>query len=571
MIVINGLRRKKLGEFFLESGVINKAQLDDALKIQKNTGKRLGRILLEKKLISEDLLDDLLSQQFGIPHVWLRKGLVDPAIVTIIPKKKALLYQVIPMFKIKNRLVVATADPQAIFIFDTLAKMTGCDIDPVVSRLQDIISAIEENYSQQDHAHVDDFLADLEEADLELVENPLDKDYQSISEQADESPIINLVNMIIIRAVHDNASDIHIELERKNFRVRYRIDGVLYQTMTLRTDLFPAVVSRIKIMANLDIAERRQPQDGRIQIKAEGRMIDLRFSSLPSVMGEKIVLRILDQNRAILDINKLGLAPAQLTAMKRILKNTSGLILATGPTGSGKTTTLYAALNLLNTLEKNIITIEDPVEYQMEIVNQIQTNASIGLTFARILKHTLRQDPDIIMVGEIRDRETAEIAIQAALTGHLVLSTLHTNDSPGAISRLLNMGIEPCLISSALTAVLAQRLIRTICPECRTNYYPHKNILRILGKEDDKNFQLSKGEGCPACYDSGYKGRLGIYELLEIDADYQQLILDNAGVSQFRKSMAEKGVTTLKDEGLQKVRSNLSTIEEVNRTVLIQE
>ncbi|MGA1870127.1 MAG: GspE/PulE family protein [bacterium] len=571
MIVINGLRRKKLGEFFLESGVINKDQLDEALTIQKNTGKRLGKILLEKKLISEDLLDDLLSQQFGIPHVWLRKGLVDPEIVHIIPKEKAILYQVIPMFKIKNRLVLATADPQAIFIFDTLAKMTGCDIDPVVSRLEDIINAIEENYTEQDNVKVDNFLADLEEADLELVESPLDKDYQSISAQADESPIINLVNMIILKAVHDDASDIHIELERKNFRVRYRIDGVLYQTMTPRADLFPAVVSRLKIMANLDIAERRQPQDGRIQIKAEGRMIDLRFSSLPSVMGEKIVLRILDQSRAILDINKLGLDPLQLMRMKKILKNTSGLILSTGPTGSGKTTTLYSALNLLNTLEKNIITIEDPVEYHMEIVNQIQTNEAINLTFARILKHTLRQDPDIIMVGEIRDRETAEIAIQASLTGHLVLSTLHTNDSPGAISRLLNMGVEPCLIASSLIAVLAQRLIRTICPECRTTYYPHKNILKMLGVENEKGFKLAKGEGCPLCYDSGYKGRLGIYELLELDADYQNLILENAGVSQFKKLMSEKRVKVLKDEGLKTVRDGLSTIEEVNRAVLIED
>jgi len=569
MRAINGLRRKKLGECLVEAGLISKDQLDDALRIQKETGKRLGRILLEKKLISEEALDTILSEQLGIPHVWLRKGLIDPKIVNIIPQDKARLYQVIPMFKVKNTLTVATADPQAIFVFDTLAKMTGCQINPVVCRADDILAAIDEYYQEREHVQVDDFLADLEEADLQLVENPLDKDYQSISAQAEDSPIINLVNMIILKAVQDGASDIHLEPDRNKFRVRYRIDGVLYQVMTPRADLFPAVISRLKIMANLDIAERRQPQDGRIQIKAEGRMIDLRFSSLPGILGEKVVLRILDRKRAILDINQLGFDPDQLRRFKKILKNTFGLILVTGPTGSGKTTTLYSALNFLNTMEKNIVTIEDPVEYHMEIINQNQTNEAINLTFARILKHTLRQDPDIIMVGEIRDRETAEIAIQASLTGHLVLSTLHTNDSPGAITRLLNMGIESCLISSSLTAVLAQRLIRKVCPECRTLYYPHKNILASLGWEEEKNLQLAKGEGCPACYDSGYKGRIGIYELLEIDADYQRLILENAGINQFRELMVKKGERTLKDEGLKKVKEGISTIEEVNRAVLI--
>jgi type IV pilus assembly protein PilB len=572
MTVINGLRRKKLGEFLLDAELITEAQLAEALEIQKMTGKRLGRILIDKKIIPEEALDNVLSQQLGIPHVWLRKGLVDPSIVNIIPKEKAVLYRVIPMFKIKNALTLATADPQAIFIFDALAKMTGCEVQPVVCRSADILEAIEENYKEQEKGvQVDDFLANLEEADLQLVDNPLEKDYQTISGQADESPIINLVNMIVLKAIQDGASDIHIEPERNKFRVRYRIDGVLYQTMTPRADLFPAVVSRLKIMANLDIAERRQPQDGRIQIKVEGRMIDLRFSSLPGFLGEKIVLRILDKRNAILDINKLGFDPDQLNKFKRILKNTFGLILVTGPTGSGKTTTLYSALNMLNTLEKNIVTIEDPVEYHMEVVNQIQTHEAVDLSFARILKHTLRQDPDIIMVGEIRDRETAEIAIQASLTGHLVLSTLHTNDSPGAITRLLNMGIEPCLISSSLTAVLAQRLIRRICPECKTSYYPHKNVLKTLGMEDDKGFQLFKGEGCSACYDSGYKGRAGIYELLEINQEYQSLILEGAGVNQLRKLMIQNGERTLKDEGLKKVREGISTIEEVNRAVIIEE
>jgi len=574
MTVVNGLRRKKLGECLLEAKLITNYQLVEALRIQKETGKKLGQILTEKKLISEEVLDNVLSQQMGVPHVWLRKGLIDPEIVHIIPKEKAILHRVIPMFKIKNKLTLAVADPQAIFVFDTLAQVTGCEINQVVCRSADIIEAIEENYKEkQEDVQVDDFLSDLEDADLQLMENPLDKEYQSITGLGEDSPIINLVNMIILKAVQDRASDIHLEPERNKFRVRYRIDGVLYQTMTPRVDLFPAVVSRLKIMANLDISERRQPQDGRIQIKAEGRMIDLRFSSLPGVLGEKVVLRILDTNKAILDLNQLGFQAEQLTQFKNILRSSYGLILVTGPTGAGKTTTLYAALNLLNTLEKNITTIEDPVEYHMEIINQIQTNAVVDLTFARILKHTLRQDPDIIMVGEIRDKETAEIAIQASLTGHLVLSTLHTNDSPGAISRLINMGIEPCMISSSLIGVMAQRLIRQICPECKTLYYPHKNVLKSIGvdPEENKGFQLAKGEGCPVCYDSGYKGRVGVYELLEINSDYQRLILEEADVTQFRKLMEQNGIKTLRSEGLQKVRERLSTLEEVNRSLFAED
>ena len=573
MTVVNGLRRKKLGECLLESKLITNEQLAEALKIQKETGKKLGQILIDKKFISEEELDTILSHQMGVPHVWLRKGLVDPEIVHIIPKEKAILYRVIPMFKIKNKLILAVTDPQAFFVFDTLAQITGCEIQQVVCRASDIIEAIEENYSEkQQDVQVDDFLSDLEDADLQLMDNPLEKEYQNISGVGEDSPIINLVNMIILKAVKDRASDIHLEPERNKFRVRYRIDGVLYQTMTPRIDLYPAVASRLKIMANLDIAERRQPQDGRIQVRAEGRMIDLRFSSLPGVLGEKIVLRILDTNKAILDINKLGFQLDQLTQFKKILRNNFGLILVTGPTGSGKTTTLYSALNLLNTLEKNIITIEDPVEYHMEIVNQMQTNEAIDLTFARILKSTLRQDPDIIMVGEIRDKETAEIAIQASLTGHLVLSTLHTNDSPGAITRLLNMGVEPCMISSSLLAVMAQRLIRAICPECKSYYYPHKNVLKILGLNADENkkFQLAKGEGCPACYDSGYKGRVGVYELLEITPDYQSLILENAEINQFRKIMAKNRIKTLQSEGIQKVIEGISTLEEVNRSIFIE-
>lgn len=352
--------------------------------------------------------------------------------------------------------------------------------------------------------------------------------------------------------------------------MRVRIDGVLYELMSPKPEMHPAVVSRLKVMANLDIAERRIPQDGRIQVHADGRVVDVRFSSLPGIHGEKVVLRILDKSRAILDLNKLGFDPEVLERFKALLRKPHGLILVCGPTGSGKTTTLYSAVTMLNTLEKNIVTIEDPVEYQLDIINQNQVREGIGLTFAKILKHALRQDPDIIMVGEIRDRETAEIAIQASLTVHLVLSTLHTNDSPSAITRLLEMGVEPYLISSSLLASLAQRLVRTICPKCKTPYYAPKGVLKQLGIDEDKKVRLFRGKGCSDCYDSGFKGRIGLYELLEMDEALQSLILTNPGIDVLRDYLRQRGHKTLKELGYQKVLQGATTIEEVTRATFVE-
>jgi len=387
---------------------------------------------------------------------------------------------------------------------------------------------------------------------------------------AEGSPVINLVNMILLRGVRDGASDIHIEPQEDTLRMRLRIDGILYELKHQKIDFHAPVVSRLKIMANLDISERRLPQDGRMRVTVDGRLIDLRFSSMPGVHGETVVLRILDRRKTILDLNSLGFSPTILDQFKALLKKSHGLILACGPTGSGKTTTLYAALSMLNITEKNIITIEDPVEYQLRNINQNQVHTAIGLTFARFIRHALRQDPDIVMVGEIRDRETAEIAIQASLTGHLVLSTLHTNDSPSAVTRLLEMGVEPYLLSSSLVACMSQRLVRMICPDCRTAYYAPRSILKMLGMDEDKQLRLYKGQGCSHCYDSGFKGRTSIYELLVIDEDLQSLILENPTVDAIKKHSKKNGYNTLREGGREKVLQDLTTIEEVERVVSLE-
>jgi type IV pilus assembly protein PilB len=355
------------------------------------------------------------------------------------------------------------------------------------------------------------------------------------------------------------------------FRVRYRIDGILYEVMTPKPEIYPAVISRMKIMAKLDIAERRMPQDGRIQVFLEGRSVDLRFSSLPGILGEKVVLRVLDKKGSVLDLNGLGFNENTLMNFRNILQKPFGLILATGPTGSGKSTTLYSAINFLNSIEKNIVTIEDPVEYQLPIINQNQVNDGIGLSFAKILKHVLRQDPDIVMVGEIRERDTAEIAVRASLTGHMVLSTLHTNDAASAITRLLDMGIAPYLIASSLVGIVAQRLVRSVCQECKTSYIPSATLLEQLGWNDDKGIRLVKGKGCPSCYDSGYKGRIGIYEFLEVDSDLKTMILENPSVEKIREVLnSRKDYSSLQTEGYKKAREGLTTVSEISRAVYIE-
>jgi len=562
-------KNKKLGELLVEANMISPEKLTECLRLQRQTEKKLGTILLEQDLVSSEKLVSVLGLQLGIPHIWLRKGLVDRDIVNVIPYEKAKSYQVLPLFKVRNILTLATSDPQDVFLFDELEKLTGCRIQPVLCRADDIRGGIEEYYSNDDG--LSGLIPEVDEVDLELVERKVDADIQSLEELSEDSPIINLVNNILIKAVQDRASDIHLEPDRNQFRVRFRIDGVLYEAMKLGLELQPAVVSRLKIMAARDVAERRIPQDGRIQVRVIGKTVDLRFSSLPGIFGEKVVLRVLDKSNAILDIQKLGMGAAVLERMKKMLRRPHGLILTTGPTGSGKTTTLYGAICFLNSIEKNIVTIEDPVEYQLDIVNQNQVNESIGLTFPRILRHVLRQDPDIVMVGEIRDRETAEIAIQASLTGHLVLSTLHTNDACGAINRLLDMGIEPYLLASSVIGAIGQRLVRRICPECKTDYFPSAAVLQKLGCNAQENIKLSRGKGCSACYDSGFKGRLGLYEFLEVDQDIQRLINENATVEQLRSCAVGNGFRTIRQEGMSKVMEGDTCMEELDRAIMAGE
>jgi len=558
-------RRRRLGEILVQQGKLTPDQLIHFLDIQKGTPKTLGQILVENKIISNDELLRILGEQLGIPHVWLRKGLIDPRIVNILPKEKALQYQVVPMFVVHNVLTLATSDPHAYFVFDEIKSVTGMKIQPVLCRTADILEAINQAY--QKDASIEDLMTSIDDSSLSVVETRSELEISEIAEMAEESPVVNLVNMVLLSSIRDGASDIHIEPQEKKLRVRIRIDGILYELKPQKIDFHPPVVSRLKVMANLNIAERRMPQDGRIQITADGRLIDLRFSSMPGIHGEKVVLRILDNSKTILDLNALGFEPVVLSQFKSFLRKSHGLILVCGPTGSGKTTTLYSAITTLNTTERNIVTIEDPVEYQLENINQNQINPAIGLKFSTFIRHALRQDPDIILVGEIRDRETAEIAIQASITGHLVLSTLHTNDSPSVITRLLEMGVEPYLLSSSLIACMAQRLVRTICPECKEAYYPPVSVLKELDIDEEKQLRLHRGKGCSACYDSGYKGRTSIHELLEIDSGLQSLILGNPTTDTIKKYCRKNGSKTLMEAGYEKVLQNQTTIEEIHRVV----
>jgi type IV pilus assembly protein PilB len=496
--------------------------------------------------------------------VRLRAGLYDTVVVHLLDKESATRMRVLPLFKVRGVLSLATSDPQSIPINDEVEERTGCEVRPVLARREDILATINEAYSGNEYA--DTILDDVDD-DFQVVENLVPDDYSVIDEMAEGSPVINLVNSVIQRAVRDGVSDIHIEPSRSKSRIRFRIDGVLYEVTAPRAELHPAIVSRLKVMANLDIAERRMPQDGRVQVHTQGRAVDLRFSSLPSLFGEKVVLRVLDKNQSLLDVNKLGMADGNLSLYKQLLARSYGLILATGPTGSGKTTSLYAALNYLNSIEKNIVTIEDPVEYQIEIVNQNEVREHIGLGFAKVLKHVLRQDPDIIMVGEIREQETAEIAVQAALTGHLVLSTLHTNSAIGAITRMIDMGVEPYLLSSALIGVLGQRLVRTICPSCKTTFIAPPDLVSRYAWEASGTVHLARGRGCPECYDSGYKGRVGIHEVLDADDGLQQMVMSNPGREELAEYIKQRRMRTLFDDGLERVRQGLTTIEEVSRVI----
>ena len=553
--------RRRLGDILLEMGVVSKDQLSAAIAAQVAGGKHLGRILIQREQLSEADLLLGLSRQTGFPYLELRPGLYDPQAISLIPEQTARRLKVLPMFKVHNRLTLATANPMAIPDLDEIESVAGCTLRLVLSRENDIEQAFVNAYGE------DKFSVELGEnlpTDITLIEQAA-ADVDAIDALASGSPIISLVNGLIQRAVRDGASDIHFECFRDRAGVRFRIDGILYEVMTLRTNIHTAIVSRLKVMAKLDIAERRLPQDGRIQIKTQGRGVDLRFSSLLGVGGEKVVLRVLDNNQSILDVEKLGMLPHNLQLFKKLLGRSYGLVLATGPTGSGKTTTLYAAVNFLKGVEKNIVTIEDPVEYQMDIINQNQVNDAIGLSFARMLRHVLRQDPDIIMVGEIRDQETARIAVQSALTGHLVLSTLHTNDAVGALVGIMDMGVEPYLLSSALLGVVAQRLLRQVCPSCKTTSLPPPELAAQYGWPEGA--RLTRGRGCKACYDSGYRGRMAIHEIIETTEDLQRLMIKRPTKDDLQAFVRQSHMASMFDDGMQRVLEGRTSLEEVSRVI----
>ncbi len=559
-------RGTNLGDILMVTSGLKKEQLEEALAIQKAEGnrERLGDILLRKKYIKEDDLLRALSFQLNIPIINdLSQVEIDPELIKKIPINFARRYNLLPLRRVGQYVQVAIHDAIDFAPLDDMRILLGCEVRPVLARKSAIVDAINRAYDRAKETN-EEMLEGLEGDNIDSLDL---EETQDLIDATDEAPIIRLVNSLLFRAVKERASDIHFEPFEREMLVRFRIDGVLYTQLSVPKAAQASITSRIKIMAKLDIAEKRIPQDGRIRIKIGGKEIDIRVSTLPTTHGERIVLRLLDKSAVLHDLSEIGFSPEQHDAVMRIINKSHGIFLVTGPTGSGKTTTLYAALTKINTREKNVVTVEDPVEYQLQGVGQIQVNPKVNLTFASGLRSILRQDPDVIMVGEIRDGETAEIAIQASLTGHLVFSTLHTNDAATAFTRLIDMGIEPFLVASSIIGVMAQRLVRVVCKECRQPYKPEDSELRELGITRDKlkNGVIYRSTGCPECSQTGFAGRTGIYELLLVNDKIRNLILKNADASTIKKAAQEAGMLTLRDHGAQKVIDGITTIEEVLR------
>ncbi len=559
----------RIGEALVEEGVLTQEQLQTALAAQKSNaaggGRFLGEMLVEQGMITPSVLVRTLARRLGMQGCQLRHGLIDPALLKLIGAEEAERLKVIPMFKVQGTLTVAMAEPQSLPTIDRLARLTGCRIRPVLA-LESNIREFVKKYAAGD-VDVEAFLTSLADSDVEVIERETvdEGPTTDLDRMVAGSPIVNLVNVALLTAVKDGASDIHIEPEKRGTRIRYRIDGSLRDLMKPPAGMHAAIISRVKVIGKMDIAEKRMPQEGRVHIIAEGREIDLRVSSMPTLLGEKLVIRVLDKSNLKVRMEDLGMRPDSMVTFKAILDKPHGLVLVTGPTGSGKTTTLYSALDLLRSPEWNIVTVEDPVEYQLDMVNQVQVQEPIGLTFARVLRSFLRQDPDIIMVGEVRDAETAHVAVQAALTGHLVLATLHTNDAPGAVARLLDMDTKPYLLSSAINGVVAQRLARTICQSCATSYFPSEQVLQDAGLPHLTGRAFRKGAGCRQCHDSGCQGRLGIYEVMEVTPQIRQLIHRSAASHAIRARLREHGWLTLRQEGVLLALAGKASLEEVLR------
>lgn len=543
----------------VRAGIITERQLNDALEVHKATGSPLGRVLVDLGYASQGAILSVMARQIGIPYIDFAQQKPDPAAIAVVPKDLANRYTLMPVeFDEEGRLVVAMADPHNVLALDDLRIITGYEIKPGISTKDDIVAAINEYYRIAEQIDVDAGAVEEEEIDL-----------SQLTELVDEAPIVKLVNYIINKAVADRASDIHIEPQEKDLRVRYRIDGVLHEMMRSPKSTQQAIISRFKIMSDMDIAESRKPQDGHTALTIGGHKMDFRVSTLPTVYGERVVLRILRKDNIMLKLEDLGFLPQSLERFESSFRKPYGAILVTGPTGSGKSTTLYAAVNVLNEPARHIITAEDPVEYRLPGVNQVQTNPKAGLTFARALRSFLRCSPDVILVGEIRDQETAKIAIESALTGHLVLSTLHTNDAPGAITRLIEMGVEPFLVASAVDCVLAQRLARRLCKDCKEEYTPPKQALIDAGfPEDNLPERIYRAVGCKKCGGTGYKGRMGIHEVMLVSEEISDLTVKEATAEKIRQVAIEQGMLTLRQDGLEKVRMGLTSLEEIARVVV---
>jgi type IV pilus assembly protein PilB len=591
----------RIGELLLKEKRITPAQLQEALNYQKTNGGKLGYNLVKLNIVKDDEITSLLSKQYGVPSINLTQFEIDAGVIKLIPAETAHKYQIVPLSRSGATLTIAMIDPTNVFAMDDIKFMTGYNVEPVVASESAVADAITRYYTaaaprvvekkvekkerkvatQQANlnsaATLEMVTKALEETaavvddDVEVLEEMEQIDVSSLEKQGGEAPVIRLVNLMLMSAIQKGASDIHIEPYEKEFRVRFRIDGILYNVMAPPMKFRDAITSRIKIMAKLDIAEKRLPQDGRIKIRfaVEGatKEIDFRVSCLPTLFGEKIVLRLLDKDKLMLDMTKLGFETESLAKLETAISKPWGMVLVTGPTGSGKTNTLYSSIAKINTMETNIMTAEDPVEFNLVGVNQVQVRENIGLNFAAALRSFLRQDPNIILVGEIRDFETAEIAVKASLTGHLVLSTLHTNDAPGTISRLMNMGIEPFLVASSVNLICAQRLVRRICTQCKEDHPtpPEAMVTAGFTPEESKTVTPKRGKGCDRCNGTGYKGRVGLYEVMEITEELRELILVGASSLELKRKAVDEGMITLRRSGLRKVIEGVTTIEEVAR------
>ena len=593
----------KLGEILVRENLISPQHLRQALDYQREHGGRLGYNLVKLGLVSDDTITAVLSRQYGIPSVNLELFNIDDSVLRLIPQEVAQKYSVLPLSRVGATLTLAMVDPTNVFAMDDIKFMTGLNVEPVVVAEASVQAAIARYYStsreielagiggadvhvetsngngngngfsQADLVSLGDLDFDQESlnSEVEVFEDDDEIDLSSLTRMSEDAPVVRLVNVLLVDSLRRGASDIHVEPYEKELRIRFRIDGVLYDVMHPPLKMRDALISRIKIMSKLDISEKRLPQDGRIKIRLKvdnkSRELDFRVSTLPTLFGEKVVLRLLDKEKLMLDMTNLGFEPESLVKFQRNIAKPYGMVLVTGPTGSGKTNTLYSALQSLNTVDTNIMTAEDPVEFNLPGINQVQMKEQIGLNFAAALRSFLRQDPNIILVGEIRDFETAEIAIKAALTGHMVLSTLHTNDAPSTISRLMNMGIEPFLVATSVNLIQAQRLIRRICKDCKKEHPTPVEALVEIGfsPEEAGKIKTYKGKGCATCNETGYKGRIGLYEVMEITDEIRELILIGASSLELRKKAMEDGMVTLRGSGLQKIRNGVTTIEEVLR------